>query len=224
MYGNYPVSVNDSIALASKGADFGIFGNEEVISKAKGRAFGFELLGRTKDFRGFNLILSYTYVRSEFQGKSDTYVASAWDNRHILNFTLGKKLKRNWDIGLKWRYVGGSPYTPYDLITSSNREAWDARGQGYPDYSKFNTERFKAFHQLDMRIDKTWFLSKWTLQLYMDIQNLYNFKAEQQDYVTNLSPDGIPQIDPANPDNYLLRTISNTAGQVLPTIGVIVEF
>lgn len=222
-YHNYPVSVSDSVALASKGADYGIFGTEEVLSAAKGRAYGFEILARTKDLKGFNLILSYTYVRSEFTGFSDEYVPSAWDNRHILNFTMGKKLKRNWDIGMKWRYVGGSPYTPYDMETSSNRLAWDTRKQGYLDYSRFNTERFRAFHQLDIRIDKTWFLNKWTFQLYMDVQNLYNFKSEQQDFLTNLSPEGIPQIDPANPNNYLLRSISNSAGQILPTIGIIVE-
>ncbi len=32
-----------------------------------------------------------------------------------LNITAGKKLKKNWEIGAKFRFLGGSPYTPYDI-------------------------------------------------------------------------------------------------------------
>ncbi|MEZ5194926.1 MAG: hypothetical protein R2764_00575 [Bacteroidales bacterium] len=60
-YDNYPFSVNDSISLASKGGDFGIFGNEEVLSVSKGRTYGFEILAG-KDIKGFNIILSYTFL------------------------------------------------------------------------------------------------------------------------------------------------------------------
>ena len=52
-------------------------------------------------------------------------MASSWDNRHILNVTAGKKLKRNWEIGAKFRFLGGSPYTPYDIELSSKKENWD---------------------------------------------------------------------------------------------------
>ena len=36
------------------------------------------------------------------------------------------------------------------------------------------SERLPEFHQLDMRIDKTWTFNRWKLGLYLDIQNLYN--------------------------------------------------
>ena len=36
-YRNYPYSVNDSVSISSKGADFGTFGDEEVQSIAEGR-------------------------------------------------------------------------------------------------------------------------------------------------------------------------------------------
>ena len=35
---------------------------------ATGRAYGFELLGRVKEFMKINLVFSYTFVRSEFHG------------------------------------------------------------------------------------------------------------------------------------------------------------
>ncbi|MCF8235926.1 MAG: TonB-dependent receptor [Bacteroidales bacterium] len=227
-YRDYPFSVDDSVSIANKGGDFGTYGDEEVISVAEGRAYGFEVLARDKDFMGFNVILSYTFVRSEFQKLKGGYIPSKWDNRHILNLTVLKELKRNWDVGFKWRFVGGAPYTPYDLMESRKRPAWDARGRGYLDYERYNSLRLGNFQQLDVRVDKQYFFDKWSLILYLDIQNLYNFKAEQQDNLTNLDENGIPVI--INPDDpypeqvYELRRIESESGTVLPTIGIIVEF
>ncbi len=66
---HYPFSVQDSINIASKSADYGTFGDEEVISISKGRAYGFEVLAQDKSFFGFNVILSYTFVISKFTDK-----------------------------------------------------------------------------------------------------------------------------------------------------------
>lgn len=223
-YDNYPFSIADSVSLASKAVDFGVYGDEAVTSTSKGRAYGFELLARTRDLKGFNIIMSYTFVRSEFTDKDQQYIPSAWDNKHIVNLTATRQFKRNWNLGMKWRFVGGAPYTPYDLDLSSDRQAWEARGRGYLDYARFNTLRLGNFHQLDVRVDKQYFFNQWSLRVYLDVQNLYNFKADQPDNLTNLSPEGVPVVDPADPDRYVLRAIENTAGQALPTIGLIVEF
>jgi len=64
-YSNYPFSLIDSVSLASKGADFGIYGNEPVSSTSEGRAYGAEFLYRNRDLFGSNLTISYTLVRSE---------------------------------------------------------------------------------------------------------------------------------------------------------------
>ena len=61
--------------------------------------------------------------------------------------------------------------------------------------------------------------------MYLDIQNLYNFQATEQDIllpVTN--DDGSFAIDADDPSRYEMKTLPNTAGSVLPTIGVIVDF
>jgi hypothetical protein len=230
-YRNYPFSVNDSISLASKGTDFGTFGDEAVKSVATGRAYGMELLYRNKDILGGNLVVSYTLVRSESQAfKSEIlalgkWVPTAWDNRHILNITALKEFKKNWRVGMKWRFVGGAPYTPYDVLQSSYRQAWDVFGRGIPDYSRFNQKRLQSFHQLDIRVDKEWFLNSFSLNLYMDIQNLYNFKADQQKV---LLLDGVnPIINPGDPiaqQRYKLKELSTTGGTVLPTLGIIIQF
>ena len=120
-YHDYPVSVRDKVSIASKGGDFGTFGDEEVISLAKGRAYGAEVLYRNRDLAGFNVILSYTLVRSESEEISQqldplgTFIPSAWDNRHLLNLTTNRKFKGNWQAGFRYRFAGGTPYTPWDI-------------------------------------------------------------------------------------------------------------
>jgi hypothetical protein len=170
-------------------------------------------------------IMAYTFVRSEFNNFSDAYVASTWDNKHLITLTAGKKLPKNWEAGIKWRYAGGRPYTPYDTAASALKTNWDVSGQGIPDYDLLNTLRLSAFHQLDIRVDKTWFLKKWSLNLYLDIQNVYNFKSENPD-ILNVRTDsaGNPVTDPNDPTRYEVYFIKDTSGTILPTLGVILDF
>lgn len=224
MYDNYPFSVEDSVSLASKGADYGIYGDEPAVSTSAGRALGAELYYRDKFMDKVNVVLSYTFVRSEFEDKRGDLIPSAWDNRHILNLTAGADLGRNWTIGGKWRFVGGAPYTPFDVERSSLIVAWDARGQGYPDYNLYNTERLANFHQLDIRIDKEYFFKKWSLNVYVDIQNAYGFKSKDPDVlVLQRNENGNPIIDPDNPNRYKLKYLPSESGTILPTLGIIIE-
>ncbi|REJ80954.1 MAG: TonB-dependent receptor [Bacteroidetes bacterium] len=225
IYNDYPFLLNDSISLANLGADFGVIGNEAAVPESEGRSYGLELLMQQKLSSSIYGILSYTYVRSEFKDKDGNYVPSSWDNRHILNITAGKKLRKNWELGIKFRLLGGAPYTPYDVQLSSRKEIWELNRQGIPDWNKLNTERNPVVHGLDVRIDKKWFFNKWSLNAYLDIQNIYNFQAEAQPFLDLVyDENGTPQSDPASPDSYLTKEIKNTSGNILPSVGLMLEF
>jgi len=226
-YDNYPVSIRDSISLANKGADFGVIGDEAVRSDGEGRAYGAEILFRYKPDNSFNVNLSYTWVRSEFINQYGNYTPSAWDSKHLLNMTVIRSFGNGWQIGGKWRFVGGLPYTPYDLETSSVVSAWQTREQPFFDFSRFNQERFNAFHQLDLRIDKRIYLNKWTFMLYLDIQNAYNFQSQLPDIVipeTDADGNRIIITGADGIDRYQLKSIENTTGTVLPSIGIMIDF
>jgi hypothetical protein len=218
--------------LSTKGADFDTFGDEELLPVSDGRAYGFEILGRSQNLLNFNIILAYTFVRSEFKDKrirnSGSFIPSSWDNKHLLNVTGTRKFKGNWYLGFKWRYVGGTPYTPYDYDKSSIKEAWDAQGGPYIDYNRFNELRFRPFHQLDIRIDKEFFFKTWSLNFYIDIQNIYNFKSDDQDILVRKSfvNEGHNDIytDENGIERYELVEIpSSGSGTVLPSVGISVE-
>ena len=224
-YNYYPFSTKDSLCLANVGSDFGIVGNEAVRSISMGRSYGFELLYQQKLFKGFYAVIAYTFVKSEFQDKNLNYVSTAWDSRNIVSLTGGKRFNKGWEIGMRWLFSGGSPYTPYDVATSSLKQNWDINGIGLLDYNKLNTMRESNYHQLNVRVDKKLFLDKFNLNFYLDIQNAYARKtilAPTLIVVTDAT--GTPVTDPNDPTRYLTKYIENASGIVQPTIGIIIEF
>jgi len=224
-YANYPFSVNDNISLANKGADYGVLGDEAVTSTGEGRAYGAEFLVRFNNQKNLNGNVSYTLVRSEFKdAASGIFIPSSWDSKHLLTVYATYKMKNDWSIGGKWRFVGGLPYTPYDLEKSALVPAWEALQGPYLDYTKINQERFNAFHQLDLRIDKAFYLKKFTTKFYFDIQNAYNFQAEGLDIIVRDKDTNGNYILTDNGTKYQLRGVENKVGTVLPTLGIIFEF
>ena len=224
-YANYPFSVLDSISLANLGGDFGVIGNEDISSISKGNSYGVELLAQQKMSSSIYGILSVTYYRSRFEDKKGDLVASTWDNRFILNMTAGKKFKRNIELGLKYRYSGGAPYTPIDLINSSNKAIWDINQRGVLDYNLLNTKRLNGQHGLDIRVDKKWFFKSWSLNAYIDIENILNAKRQlpsEYGIDPNLGP--LVAGTGETSDSYPLYEIINNSGTVLPSIGLLIEF
>ena len=228
-YNNYPVSILDKISLANKGIEFGAIGNEPIAQDGKGKAYGFEFFAQQKLTEKFFGVFSYTLYWSEFTGMDKKYQPASWDNRHLISATAGYKLPKNWELGIKFRYQGAAPYTPYDLEQS--RLNYLTLGSGVFDYDKVNTLRLKAFHSGDIRLDKKWNYKKTTFDFYIDIQNFYaskstgapqytfNRKEDNSDFLSN---NGKPvQLNGSNAIPYFLE---NAEGTFIPTIGFIIEF
>ncbi|MBE7628394.1 TonB-dependent receptor [Tenacibaculum piscium] len=223
-YKNYPFSVRNQVSLANLGDGFGVVGNEEVLSNSKGRAYGVEILAQKKSYNGLYGLASYTFVRSEFKNALGNYIPSTWDNKHLLTVTAGKKLKKNWEIGAKFRLVGARPHTPYDRNASSLKVNYDIVNGGILDYTKLNQTRFNTYTQLDARLDKTWFLNNVAINLYLDIQNIYGSSAEQNPFLL-ATEDATGRItDPNDTSRYVLEEIESSKGSALPRIGVIIDF
>ena len=97
------------------------------------------------------------------------------------------------------------------------------QGRPYLDYTQYNAERIGAFAQLDVRVDKSYYFTKWMLGLYVDLQNITGSKLKQQDIL--MSTGIIENTDvPITGQRYLMKYIPQEAGTVVPTIGITVEF
>lgn len=228
-YRNVPVSVRNGISLSNLGSDFDVLGNEAVTTDGKGKAYGLEFFAQKKLTDKMFGIVSYTFYRSLYSGTNKNYIASSWDNKHLLSVTWGYKFPRNWELGLKFRYQGAAPYTPFDETAS--RLNYLSLGQGVLDFNELNTQRLASFNSSDVRIDKKWNFKKVTLDLFLDVSNWYKAKSPAPDSYTFkrtednsgfLTTDGLPIKN--NGSNGIPVRIKNDEPRTSPTIGFIVEF
>ncbi len=223
-YGRIPLSVSDRIPLACKGADYGSVGDERLVSLAEGRAYGVETMVRWQIPGRVTLVGSVTLFRSQYRNDATSpYVVAAWDNRFIANVSGTYDLRRNWAIGARLSCVGGSPYTPYDLDKSALVDAWNAQGRPYYDYTRYNAERLRPFAQLDLRIDKSFYFRHWMLGLYLDLQNISMSKLRQADVPLSTGVIENPTA-PASEQRYVMKTLRQQSGSLVPTLGITVEF
>lgn len=154
------------------------------VNSGSGRVVGSELLLRYRPDARFFGWVAYTLSRSERRADdSEAFRIFDYDQTHILTALGSVKLGRGWEVGARFRYVSGNPYTP---PTSAIFDA-DAGA-----YSPINgtpfSGRVAAFHRLDVRVDKTWQFARWKLGAYLDLQNTYfRRNAEGQQYNFNYS-------------------------------------
>lgn len=223
-YDKIPLSVADGIPLTCKGNDYGVIGNELLTSTAQGRSYGAELLLKWLVAKKLNLASSFTLFKSEYRtDKESEYIASAWDNRFIFNLQGTYNLPRHWSVGMKVSCIGGAPYTPYDADKSSLVTAWNAQGKPYYDYTRYNEERLPAFTQVDIRIDKTFYLKRCMLGFYIDLQNIAGSKLKQADVLMSTGVIKNPDA-PIAEQRYVMKSLKQESGTLLPTLGITFEY
>ena len=228
-YNHVPVSIRNGISLSNLGGDFNVLGNEAVTTNGKGESYGVEIFGQQKLTKRFFTTFSYTFFISRYSGSNGKMIASAWDNRHLVSFIGGYKLSKNWEIGLKFRFQGGAPYTPFQLASSQLN--YLTTGTGIVDYERLNSNRLAAFHAGDLRIDKKWNWEHISLNLFIEINNFYKadspafpqytFKRNENN-TAFVTTDGQPV--KLNGSNAIPIILGNDEGRILPSLGIIVEF
>lgn len=215
-YSQYPISLIDGVSLANKGGGFEVLGNEAIVSNGEGKSSGMEFLFQQKLNRNFYGIFAYTYFFSEFTGVDQKYRPSVWDSRHLISFSGGYKLKRNWEISARWRFAGKNPYVPFDLVASA---------LSYPelilDYDRLGEVKLDAFNLADIRFDKKWNFKKLSFNLYIEVQNfLAQPNPVPEDYGLKRNLDGSIALPKT------LIPVSTTEGNntPLPSFGFVLYF
>jgi TonB family protein len=140
------------------------------LNSGIGRIYGGEVLFRHRPSSRFFGWLAYTISRSERRDSPQSaYRIFQFDQTHILTLIGSYRLGRGWEIGLRFRFVTGNPTTPiigavYNGDTGTYTQIPGAT------YSARNA----PFHQLDIRIDKTWTFRRGNLDLFLEVLNVYN--------------------------------------------------
>ena len=171
-YSDYPTSeIRPYLILSNTGAgfegssgNFTSFGLEPLLDAGFGKARGIELSVQKKlsDIPYYGL-LSLTYCKADYIPLDGFERPGSYDQNWLLNLSGGYKINEFWEISMRFRFASGSPYTPFN-------------SNGTQDVVYYNTRRLKSTHSLDIRADKRWYFSGWTLITYLDVQNVYNKK------------------------------------------------
>jgi TonB family protein len=141
-----------------------------LVGGGIGRVYGLELLVRQELWKNFFGWISYTLMRSErIDHPGDPWRPFQYDQTHILTILGSYKLPFGFQVGLRFRYATGNPYTPV------TRAYYDVNSSSFvPIYGAPYSGRLPAFNQLDLRVDKTFAFNNWKMVLYLDLQNVYD--------------------------------------------------
>ena len=151
-------------------------GDPPLVNNGIGRVYGAQLLARITEWYGLYGWISYTISRSERKDHADSpWRVFQFDQTHIFTAVASWKFLRGYQVGARFRYVTGNPYTPVE------RAYLNANGGNYvPVYGGVYSGRLPDFHQLDVRFDKTWTFKTWSISAYLDVQNIYYRKNTEQ--------------------------------------------
>jgi hypothetical protein len=84
--------------------------------------------------------------------------------------------------------------------------------------------RLPWFHQLDMRITRKWYLPKFSVELYLDVQNVYYAKTTGVPILNYLTDaNGTPLLT-ADHMSYQTKLIPNTTQVIQPQLGLIITY
>jgi hypothetical protein len=138
-------------------------------NQGRGRTFGAEVLATYRSdlvFAWLAYSLAQSTQRDTASGKNYLF---EFDQTHDLVAAASYKTKnKKWQFGGRFNYSTGKPYTPITgSVFSSDTDSY------IPINGDINSQRFRAAHQLDLRIDRIWKLKNWSISAFLDINNAY---------------------------------------------------
>ncbi|HEY0463796.1 MAG TPA: TonB-dependent receptor plug domain-containing protein [Polyangiaceae bacterium] len=161
---------------------------QSLVSSGVGHSYGVQLLVRQRPWHGFFGWLAYTISRSERQ---ETSAANPrlfdYDQPHVVALVASKE-HGNWTFGVRFRYASGAPRTP--VIAALFDEKHD---RYQPVFGSQNSDRLPDFWQLDVRVDRNFWLGRWgRLLAYVELLNLTNHEnGEEYAYSSDYTQRGV---------------------------------
>jgi len=170
------------------------------INRGTGYARGVEFFLQKKVKRNLWGTASYSYSVSRAEDPRSPGLEYDWDfdYRHVLTLIAGyrrdfreagwfRTMRRSswyklagWfpvlpadetELSLKWRYLGGRPYTPETYHPEWRRWTLDP-------CQPVNSARMRPYDRFDLHLQRRWYFGRLDLLAYFDLQNVFNSKNE----------------------------------------------
>jgi hypothetical protein len=140
----------------------------ELGSTGVASSHGVEMMVQKKMARNLYGLASATWFRSRYRGGDGIWRNRTFDNRIIFAMEGGYKPSHGWEVSLRWIYAGGAPFTPVDAAASM------AAHNTILHSDRINSERYPAYHSLNIRADRRFTFAHSNLVAYLSIWNVYN--------------------------------------------------
>jgi len=149
--------------------------------------------------------IAYTLSKSErYNRREKKYSLYNRDQTHNLQLVASVRLDRQWEAGVRARFVSGNPSTP---VVGS---VFDATSRFYrPLTGAENSTREDPFFQVDIRIDKKIVFDRWMLSVYLDMQNILVFLYQSPEFTVY---------------NYDYTQTTSISSPFIPSLGIRAEF
>ena len=148
--------------------------NQGYLNQGQGYARGVELSVKHRAGDRFFSWANYTYSvskREDRPGEMERFYS--FDQPHVATVTASYLLTLTWEVGAKWQYRTGNPYTP--VIDAEIVPHPDTGRPRYnPIYGETNSVRVPPFHRLDLRISKSFIYQRWRWGIFLELLNAYN--------------------------------------------------
>lgn len=147
------------------------------LNQGEGYAQGTEVFLRHRSGDKFFGWISYAYALSKRRDRDgEPYRYYSFDQTHVATIAASYNLTPTWELGAKWQYRTGNPYTPVE----GAERVLDPRMNGkfiyLPIYGETNSERLPPYHRLDLRVSKSFRFKNWGLGIFLELLNTYNRK------------------------------------------------
>ncbi|WP_428263314.1 TonB-dependent receptor domain-containing protein [Haliangium sp.] len=179
----YDQAVFTDDVVVSEDPDTGALVTDPVgfASVGVSNTMGMELMIKREITRKLYGWLAYTLSRTRRRLTPDEPVSpSFFDQRHVLNAVASYRFDSGWELGGRFRLATGRPDTPvFDGTFDGDSGLYEPREGAEL------SDRRELFHQIDVRVEKTWLFDYFRISAYLDVQNLLNVdnvEAIQYDY------------------------------------------
>lgn len=121
----------------------------ELRSTRERLARGVELEADIRRPRGYaTAVLSFSRATARLEPGAAMY-ADDFDYRVVGSLSGARELGRSWTLGAKWQFVGGRPYTAYEVRDSRTGAFEVVPGSGVR-----NGERYPSYQRLDVQLTR----------------------------------------------------------------------
>jgi len=156
-----------------------------LSNSGAGRIYGMEVFARFGLLRRVGITGWLGYSLSWAERKDFPDEEFRWfqhDRRHQLTALVQFALPGEVTLGARFQLQSGAPKTPVE-----DSVFYADIGQFVPVYGGLYTARSGPYHQLDLRLDKMFRKDKHTIDMYIDVQNVYaaknsDFEIPSYDY------------------------------------------